>query len=95
MWIRSSEQLKSLQTNGKKECSEYFLITKTLVCRRFVFGPLRLKKKQWKDSATQQINYKQLKKTLTPPMAPSIFSAAASHPPLPIPPASTIRLRGV
>ena len=30
------------------ECSEYFFNTKTYVCRRFDFGPLRLKKKWMK-----------------------------------------------
>jgi hypothetical protein len=43
----------------KKECLEYFFNTKTEVCRRFDFEPLRLKKKrmnnQRKDSATQQV----------------------------------------
>jgi hypothetical protein len=44
----------------KKECLEYFFNTKTYVCKRFDFGPLRLKKNtdknnQRKDSATQQV----------------------------------------
>ena len=48
----------------KKECLEYFFNTKTEVCRRFDFEPLRLKKKRMKIINGKTVQHNKYKPTV-------------------------------